>query len=372
MYMSNKGKNHIHLPYTLSFQYKPTRPPVTWAESLEDVPPWDWTRGTPPDRTWFDTPENVAMRSWWLYAEPAKGDLFFPRLVRLHAAHMKQEPFKGHVYREFVKLWKLAENDDLGKGSKFREAVVTSVQKIGLADLRTDTPQLWFYTALECHLWLTVLLKLEEESYPLADDVWDDLKESFGLRCVVVEPRLKNDNFVGLTHDLLEFGGSKGEAVRVTPYHWLKLNPEHETVQKALELGIISDKVPWVNDDSSPKDHFVYGLISKARFLTRDSKSSLKARQKVATGYFLPQFSLALSGNVQLDYNDQTEGFKAHVGARDWAFFELSNLYKVAGFRVCKNERCPYGKVFLPKHKREAYCCPACAHNTRMRRLRNK
>lgn len=324
--MADKQRYNTHLLYTSLIQYQPARVPVIWAEVQEDIPPWDWTRNADPYQAWFDTPENVALRSWWLFAPEAPNHLAFPRLVRLHAADIEwlldnakttlpmddatnddEQLFNVVVHRELAKLWKLAASEDSSAiGSRFRQAVIKAVKGIGILDPSPggmDSINDWYFASLECYFWLDLLRFIEVRVFPLDDIDWNNLEELWGLR----------------------------PAVSI--------------------------------DDLPAKGVFVHGLIRKTRSLGGNAPNRLEFCQAIATGYFLPTFQRALGGNIFFDYNDYSETFQAMVGALTWALFELSKLYRGNEFRVCKNENCSYGKVFIPEDPREKYCCFKCRHN---------
>jgi hypothetical protein len=384
---------HLANAVEVTFHYRPARVPVIWAETFEEIPPWDWRRGTSPTQAWSGTREEVASRSFFINVKPAPESIIFPCLVRDHACFVDLEPTPQNVSLTMAGLWeqaRLKSPTDPDSSEGFRNAIPAVAERVGL--LSQGNPRGggeaisdWAYAAQEAHFWRELAVLLREardgETYPLPLEFWDDARHEMGLKTALnADNRPANANFIGHGRTTLDL---PRKGVEIEFGKWFSLPMEHHETQRAIKIGAIrpAEEVPWYTEDSPNIQIALAKLFTTAMDVTRLCGNHLETLR--ALGEFL--FSKFLDATVQaygltpvssdVDSSPSEKavgGFAARVGALEWSWFETSQSYRSDGWHICANPRCPRDRVFVAKLPSERYCSKACSESAKQQRRRDK
>lgn len=304
-------------------EYRPANLPVRWAESREEIPEFDWTKGTSPFSASWD-------RAFVLRDSPEWGAVGLPRLVRSDIRESGSHRLEASVTITLSRLWPHAIKKGAEEAeSPFRKAVQRAVERIGLLDPWGDERQTrvfldthllpigdvlasWFYAALFGWFWQQLLQRTEAMPFPATVVEMDRLRS--GLETELPETTFAFNFSEGFSN-LFDYG----------PGFWTTEAPSREA---------------WLAKMSS---HFHH-----------------KARQ--ALGF-------------RIIPNPSEGALYARVGALDWAWYELGELYAPAsGTRNCANPRCRH--MFIPGAFGGGYkyCSKTCQNTKNMndKRVRAK
>jgi hypothetical protein len=334
----------------ISFEYDPACPPVIWAETPEDVPPWDWTRTVSsinPFVCFSEPPEVVKTFSVWEDSRPAHPAWGYPRLVREHPGSVNREPFHGQVITKIAKLWKLTEGSNWREiGSRFRMQVQKIVQEVGLLrpsentptkygqNLEADTIHAWFRVSLELFVWLEFLKLLEDakNDFPLSSDFWYNIRKNHASA-----RQIKEDEDFSLTWWMPK------EAKKGQDFSGLWFMPESTFGQQWFSVS------QWENE-----------------FIAKKIENFRDARILIANE-FMKQF-IGMAGDlIKIRPSDNQKGLTAFVraGAWAWSLYELAQLYGAFELRVCI-----CGNPFAKGHGNTKYCSITCREKYKKRRLK--
>jgi hypothetical protein len=320
----DKGSRSISID--LPVKFFPVRPPMKWVDTLEDVPPFDWTRGAlSPIMTIQKSPEELENREW--FGVRPTPQLGHPRLVRVHAGrYVNSVIVKDYeVLNTLARLAQFGEDTNFARpDSKFRKEVLRTAHKIGLLRPAPDT-QLQYTThwdADSVHVWRTVCIEVafwkdlshymkDWEDFPIPRHVWDGLRRDYKA---------------------------------------------YETEEIAWE---IDGKPQYVWNFKQGIDPEVtrqrFGFINDAQDKTQKAKTKLEAMEAIAKKFYQLFMSV---GNMCFDTSSVGEqGFVNFIGgAQPWAYFELSRLYRAQHPARCGN----CGKSFESNRTNAKWCTDRC------------
>jgi hypothetical protein len=318
--MTNKhfGDNRDDL-LKLRLEYHPAQPPVRWADTPDDVPPWDWTRNDVPG-LWgclLYPAEKAKRLDRWEDSKSIPG-LSLPRLVRDHPGHVVHPNFqteKPRVWREVAKLWPLASKTDWQTpGSEFRNAITELVPRIGLmhADHQSvpggETLHAWREFVMEMHFWREFPRELEA---------------------------------------IIEMSGIDGFG---------------DVMRKSQGWFLSEDGYSWDHPHRSEDTDRLFNLIGLAAGEGHKAKTNLEVLKAVGA-YYYTQFVALIDGQLKTrNPSGKIDGaFWVWTGSRFWAWYELAQEFSAGDRRICKWHKCR--DLFTPPYGNEKFCSKKCLQN---------
>jgi hypothetical protein len=328
----DKGGRSISIE--LSVKFFPVRPPMKWVDSLEDVPPFDWTRGKQSPIVTRGKSQEELENEIWSGVRPTP-QLGLPRLVRLHAGLYENiVTVKDYeVLNSLARLAQFGEDKNFARpGSKFRKEVLRSAHKIGLLLPAPDTQlhysqhwdadsvQIWRTVCIEVAFWKDLLHYMRTwEDFPVPRHVWDGLRRDYKA---------------------YETEEIWAEIDGKPQYIWdFKRDIDPEVTKQRL------------------------GLIGQAQETTQKANTKLDSMEAIAKMFY--QMFLSM-GNMCFDTSRiGKQGFVDFIGgAQPWAYFELSRLYRAQHPTLCNN----CGKSFQSNLSNAKWCTDRCENAADSRR----
>jgi hypothetical protein len=307
---------------------------MKWADTLEDVPPFDWTRGKQsPMFVIAQEKEELENRKW--FGTRLTPQLSLPRLVREHAGRY----VNSVIVKDYEVLNTLAQLAQFGKeenfarpNSKFRDGVLKSAHKIGLlrpapnVQLQytgywdADSVYSWRTLCIEVAFWKDLLHYMKDwEDFPVPRHVWDGLRR--------------------------DYGAYETEEV------WAEIAGEKQYCWDFKRDG----------DQNVMRQRFA--SIGQAQATTQKAITKYEAMEAIAKRFY--QMFLSM-GNMCFDTTRVlSQDFVAFIGgAEPWAYFELSRLYRAQFPKICIN----CGKSFESNWSNAKWCTVRCENAADARR----